>query len=253
MERLKQRRISFLVRPSGGASGDVVLGGLVAVHAEQSDAPQGAVGVAVAPSSRRAARLAEPMAVNFDHDQAVVGQEPQQPGTEAARALYPDLVHLPERFGPGRRPSIATGRSREAGHVETGHRGRDRRCSTWEQCRSPGTATAPQPLGPQPCLTAEIVESPLRYGSEGWGSSPSECASDSTGRHLDHGAACSSSSSSGLVSGHARNLLEAFRPVTQEHPLLEVLAGVASFWCLLAVIFIAYMWVRHVRRRGRSR
>jgi hypothetical protein len=51
----------------------------------------------------------------------------------------------------------------------------------------------------------------------------------------------------------ARNLLEAFRPVTQEHPLLEALAGVASFWCLLAVIFIVYRWVRHVRGRERSR
>ena len=34
-------------------------------------------------------------AVHFDHGQAVVGQESQQPGTEAARALHPDLVHLP--------------------------------------------------------------------------------------------------------------------------------------------------------------
>jgi hypothetical protein len=57
-------------------------------------------------------------AVNFDHGQAVVGQESQQPGTETARALHPDLVHLPERFGPGRQSSIATGRSREAGRAQ---------------------------------------------------------------------------------------------------------------------------------------
>jgi hypothetical protein len=34
--------------PLGGASGYIVLSGLVAVHADQGDAPQGAVGVAVA-------------------------------------------------------------------------------------------------------------------------------------------------------------------------------------------------------------
>jgi hypothetical protein len=44
-------------------------------------------------------------------------------------------------------------------------------------------------------------------------------------------------------------LLGALRPITEEHPLLEALAGVVSFWCLLAVIFIVYWWVRHVRQR----
>jgi hypothetical protein len=47
----------------------------------------------------------------------------------------------------------------------------------------------------------------------------------------------------------AHLLLGALRPMTEEHPLLEALAGVVSFWCLLAVIFIAYRWVRHVRER----
>lgn len=47
MSRLRQRRI-FLGSALGGAYGDVVPGGLVAVHTDQGDAPQGAVGVAVA-------------------------------------------------------------------------------------------------------------------------------------------------------------------------------------------------------------
>jgi hypothetical protein len=38
----------FLGSAYGDPAGDVVLGGLVAVHADEGDAPQGAVGVAVA-------------------------------------------------------------------------------------------------------------------------------------------------------------------------------------------------------------
>jgi hypothetical protein len=38
----------FLGPGFGGPAGEVVLGGLVAVHADQGDAPQGAVGVAIA-------------------------------------------------------------------------------------------------------------------------------------------------------------------------------------------------------------
>jgi hypothetical protein len=46
MYRLKQRRISFLVRPSA-VRRDVAPGGLVAVHADHGDTPQDTVRVAI--------------------------------------------------------------------------------------------------------------------------------------------------------------------------------------------------------------
>ena len=53
--------------------------------------------------------------VNLDDGQAVAGQEPQQAGTETARAFHSDLVNGAEGLGPGRQPGIATGGGRKAG------------------------------------------------------------------------------------------------------------------------------------------
>ena len=53
--------------------------------------------------------------VNLNDGQAVAGQEPQQAGTETARAFHSDLVNGAEGLGPGRQPGIATGGGRKAG------------------------------------------------------------------------------------------------------------------------------------------
>jgi hypothetical protein len=66
------------------------------------------VGLAVAAAARAV------WAVDLDHRQAVVRQEPQQPCAEAAGALHADLVDLPERLRPHRQLRIAASCGREA-------------------------------------------------------------------------------------------------------------------------------------------
>jgi hypothetical protein len=65
--------------------------------------------------------------VDLDHGHAVVGQEPQQPGAEAASAFHTGLIDRAERLGPGRQLRIAAGRGREAPSLESAQPARDHR------------------------------------------------------------------------------------------------------------------------------